>query len=228
MFTFITVLGGMVKSSTQTTWWAILFCLLIMCVILILICASIILEVLPTAAASSELLRTLTLASASVCIHLVPLKIWFTCATILCTILLQCTSLIAVILKLTLTILRFLSSISWYKSSKLSVSTLTIIRSAASTLTLGIVVIIAGAFIIISLIHLLDFWWVLSLILRFSFRFTSTSGLFWFCTLKRLRYISLFFVHRMCYMGIYSRYCCTCCHHWHCRSRWIAFHYYVF
>ena len=58
MFTFITVLGGMVKSSTQTAWWAILFWLLVMCVILILICASVILEVLPTAAASSELLRT--------------------------------------------------------------------------------------------------------------------------------------------------------------------------
>ena len=135
MFTFITVLGGMVKSSTQTTWWAILFQLLVMCVILILICASIILEVLPTVAMSSELLRTSTPASASVCIHLVPLKIQFTCATILCMILLQCASLIVVILKLTLTILRSLSSISWYKSSKLSISTLTIIRSAASTLT---------------------------------------------------------------------------------------------
>ena len=118
MFTFITVLGGMVKSSTQTTWWAILFWLLVMCIILILICASIILEVLPTVATSSELLRTLTLASASVCIHLVPLKIRFTCATVLCTILLWCTSLIAVILKLTLTILRYLSYISWYKFSK--------------------------------------------------------------------------------------------------------------
>ena len=160
MFTFITVLGGMVKSSTQTTWWAILFRLLVMCVILILICASIILEVLPTAAASSKLLRTPTPASASVRVHLVPLKIQFTCATILCTILLWCASLRAVILKLTLTILRSLSSISWYKSFKLSVSTLTIIRSAASTLTWGIVVIIVGAFIIISLVHLLDFWWV--------------------------------------------------------------------
>ena len=164
MFTFITVLGGMVKSSTQTTWWAILFLLLVMCIILILICASIILEVLPTVAASSELLRTLTPASASVYIHLVPLKMQFTCATILCTILLWCASLIAVILKLTLTILRSLSSIFWYKSSKLSVSALIIIRSVASTLTWGIVVIIVGAFIIISLIHLLDFWWVLSLI----------------------------------------------------------------
>ena len=148
----------MVKSSTQTTWWAILFWLLVMCVILILICASIILEVLPAMATSFKLLRTPTPASASLCIQLVPLKIQLTCATILCMILLQCSSLITVILKLTLTILRSLFSISWYKSSKLSVSTWTIIRSAASTLTWGIVVIIVGAFIIVSLIHLLDFW----------------------------------------------------------------------
>ena len=157
MFTFITVLGGMVKSSTQTTWWAILFRLLVMCVILILVCASIILEVLPAMATSSEMLRTPTPASASVCVQLVPLKIWLTCTTILCMILLWCASLIVVILKLTLTILRSLSSILWYKSSKLSVSALTIIRSVASTLTWGIVVIIVGAFIIVSLVHLLDF-----------------------------------------------------------------------
>ena len=160
-----------------------------------LISASVILEILPATGASSELLRTLTPASASVCIQLVPLEIRLTCTTILCTILLRCASLIVVILKLMLTILRSLSSISWYKFSKLSVSTLTIIRSAASTLTWGIVEIIVGAFIIVSLFHLLDFWWVLSLILRFSFRFTSTSGLFRFCAFKRLRYISLFFVH---------------------------------
>ena len=155
-----------------------------MCVVFILISASVILEILPAVGTSSELLRTPTLASASVCIQLVPLEIQLTCATILCMILLRCTSLIAVILKLTLTILRSLSSISWYKSSKLSVSTLTIIRSVASTLTWGIVVIIVGAFIIVSLLHLLDFWWVLSLILRYSFSVTSTSGLFWFCTFK--------------------------------------------
>ena len=126
VFTLITVFGKMVKSSTQTTWWAILFLLLVMCVILILICFSIILEVRPAMAASSKLLRTSTPASASICIHLIPLKIWLTCTTILCTILLRCASLIVVILKLTLTILRSLSSVSWYKSSKLLVSTLTI------------------------------------------------------------------------------------------------------
>ena len=134
MFPFVTMLGAMIKSSTQTTWWAILFRLLVMCVVLILIGASVILKILPAAGSSSEMLRTPTLASALVCIYLVPLKVRLMCATILCTILLQCTSLIVVILKLTLTILRSLSSISWYKSSKLSVSTLTIIRSMASTL----------------------------------------------------------------------------------------------
>ena len=134
MFPFITMLGGMVEPSTQTTWWAILFRLLVMCVVLILISASIILEILPAMGVSSELLRTPTPALASVCIYLVPLEIWLTCTTILCTILLWCASLIAVILKLTLTILSSLSSISWYKSSKLSVSTLTSIRSVASTL----------------------------------------------------------------------------------------------
>ena len=132
MFPFITMLGGMIKSSTQTTWWAILFQLLVMCVVLILIGASIILEILPAAGSSSEMLRTPTPALA--CVYMVPLKVRFMCATILCMILLRCTSLIAVILKLTLTILRSLSSLSWYKSSKWSVSTLTIIRSAASTL----------------------------------------------------------------------------------------------
>ena len=132
MFPFVTMLGGMIESSTQTTWWAILFRLLVVCVILILIGASVILEILPATGASSKLLRTPALAS--VCVYLVPLEIRFTCATILCTILLRCTSLIAVILKLKLTILRSLSSISWYKSSKWSVSALTIIRSAASTL----------------------------------------------------------------------------------------------
>ena len=124
----------MIKSSAQTAWWAILFRLLIMCVILILIRASIILEVLPATGASSKLLRTPAPTSALVCISLVALEILFTCATLLCTVLLWCASLIAVVLKLTLTILRSLSSILWGKSSKLSVSALTIIRSVASTL----------------------------------------------------------------------------------------------
>ena len=195
MFTLITMLGGMVKSSTQTAWRAILFQLLVMCVILILICSSIVLEVRPATVMSSKMLRSSAPASASISIYLVPLKIWLTCTTILCMILLWCASLIVIVLKLTLTILRSLTSVLWYKPSKLSVSTLTIIRSVASTLTWGIVVIIVGAFISVSVIHLLNFWWVLSLILRFSFRFTSASGLFWFCTFKWLRYFTLFFVH---------------------------------
>ena len=131
MFTFITMLGGVVKSSTQTAWWTTLSQLLIMGAILILVCSSIVLEVQPAVAASSKLLRS----SASIIIHLVPLKIWLMCITILCTILLWCASLIVISLKLTLTILRSLASVLWYKSSKLSVSALTIIRSAALTLT---------------------------------------------------------------------------------------------
>ena len=180
MFTLITMLGGMDKSFTQTAWWAILFRLLVMCVILILVCSSIVLEIGPTVATSSKLLRSLAPASASISIHLVSLKIWLTCTTILCMILLWCTSLIATSLKLTLIILRSLTSVLWYKPSKLSVSTLTIVRSVALTLTWGIVVIIVRIFISTSFICLLGFWLVLSLFLRFSFRFTSASGLFWF------------------------------------------------
>ena len=196
------MLGGMVKSSTQTAGRAILFQLLAMCVILILICSSVVLEIGPTAATSSKMLRSSAPALASISIHLVPLKIWLTCTTILCTILLQCTSLIAIMLKLMLTILRSLASVSWYKPLKLSVSTLTIIRSVVLTLTWGIVVVIVRIFVTISFIRLLGYWWVLSLFLRFSFRFISASGLFWFCTLKWLRYFTLFFDYRMCYMGI--------------------------
>ena len=110
-------------------------------------CSSIVLEIGPTAAASSKMLRSSAPALASISIHLVPLKIWLTCATILCMILLWCASLIAIILKLTLTILRSLASVLWYKPSKLSVSTLTIRRSAASTLTWGIVVVIVRIFV---------------------------------------------------------------------------------
>ena len=57
MFPFITMLGGMIESSTQTTWWA-MFQLLVMCVVLILIGASVILEILPDMGSSSEMLRT--------------------------------------------------------------------------------------------------------------------------------------------------------------------------
>ena len=166
-----------------------------MCVVLILVCSSVVLEIGPTAAVSSKMLRSSALASAFISIHLVPLKKWLTCTTILCMILLQWVSLIAIILKLMLTILRSLASVLWNKPSKLLVSALTIIKSVASTLTWGIVVVIVRIFVSISFICLLGFWWVLSLFLRFSFRFTSASGLFWFCTFKQLRYFALFFVH---------------------------------
>ena len=128
-------------------------------------------------------------------LHMIPLKIGLTNVAILSTILLWCTSLIAKILKLMLTILRSLASISWCKPLELSVSALTIIRSAALTLTWGIVIVIIRVFVCVSLFCLLCFWWVLSLFLRFSFRFSSTSGLFWFCAFKCLRYFTLFFVH---------------------------------
>ena len=152
----------MIKSTTQTTGRAILFRLLVMCIILILICSSIVLKIGPTMAMPSKMLRSPTPASASISIHLVPLKIWLTCTTILCTILLQCASVIVIILKLMLTILRSLASVSWYKPLKLSVSTLTIIGSVALTLTWGIVVVIVRIFVNISFICLLGLWWVLS------------------------------------------------------------------
>ena len=149
-----------------------------MCVILILVCSIVILIVSPTTTASSELLRSTATASASISIGMIPLEIGFTTISVLRMILLWCTSLIAIILKLTLTILRSLASLSLHEPSKLSISALTIIRSVGSTLTWGIVIVIIRVFICISFICLLGFWWVLSLFLRFSFRFSSTSGLF--------------------------------------------------
>ena len=145
--------------------------------------------------ASSELLRPTAMALASIHITIIPLEIGFATVAILSTNLLWCASLIVIILKLTLTILRSLASIALYKPSKLSVSALTIIRSVASTLTWGIVIVIVRVFICISFICLLGFWWALSLFLRFSFKFSSTSGLFWFHTFKWLGYFILFFVH---------------------------------
>ena len=79
-------------------------------------------------------------ALASISVALIPLKIGLTSIAVLSLILLWCTSLIAIILKLMLTILGSLSSISWCKPSKLTVPALTIIRSAASTW--GIVIVI--------------------------------------------------------------------------------------
>ena len=135
MFTLIAVLGGMVESTTQAAGRTILFRLLVMCIILMLICSSIILVIGPTAAVSFKILRSSAPASASISVHLVPLKIGLMCITVLHTILLWCTSLITIILKLMLTILRSLASISGCKPLKLSTSALTNISSAASTLT---------------------------------------------------------------------------------------------
>ena len=144
---------------------------------------------------SSVMLRTMAMALASISIALIPMKVGLTSVAILSTILLWCASLIAIILKLMLTILRSLTSISWCKPLKLLISTLAIIRSVASTLTWGIVIVIIRVFVCVSFFCLLGFWWVLSLFLRFSFRFPSTSGLFWFCAFKWLRYFILFSVH---------------------------------
>ena len=164
-----------------------------MCVILILVCSSIVLKIRPTVAMSFKMLRSSASFDSPENMAYMRYHIVY--------------DFVAVHFSdsgnsETDAILRSLASVLWYKPSKLSVSALTIIRSAASTLTWGIVVVIVRIFISISFICLLGFWWVLSLLLRFSFRFTSASGLFWFCALELLRYFTFFFVHRMCYMGI--------------------------
>ena len=149
--------------------------------------------------ASSKLLWTLAMALASVAICLISLKIGFAAGAVLSMVLLKCASLKSIILNLTLIILRSLTSVLLCKTSKLSVTALTIKGPVASTLTWGsiiiIVIIIVRAIICINFICLLGFRWVLSMILRFSFRFTSTSGLFWFFPLKWWGYFALFFVH---------------------------------
>ena len=143
--------------------------------------------------------KLLAMALASVAICLISLKIGFVAGAILSMVLLKCAFLKLIILKLTLIILRRLATVSLCETSKLLVTALTIKRSAATILTWGsmiiIVIIIVMAIVHVSFICLLGFWWVLSLILRFSFRFTSTSGLFQFCPFKQWGYFSLFFVH---------------------------------
>ena len=204
MFSFVTVLRGMIETATQATRWAVLFCLLFMCVILILVRAIVTLIIGPTMTASSELLKTPATTLTSVVIWLTSLKVRFVDVAILHMVLLICTSLKSIILKLMLIILRSLASASLCETSKLTVTTLNIKKSAAMTLTWGsiiiIVIIIVRAILCVRFICLLGFRWVLSLILRFSFRFTSTSGLFWFCPFKLWGYFALFFVHQMCNM----------------------------
>ena len=134
---------------------------------------------------SSKLLRTLATALTSLAICLISLKIGFAAGAVLSMVLLKCASLKSIILKLTLIILSSLASVSLCETSRLSVTALTIERSVATILTWGsvivIVIIIVRAIIRISFICLLGFRGVLSLFLRFSFRFSSTSGLFRFC-----------------------------------------------
>ena len=129
------MLGRMIKTTTRTTRWAILFWLWFMYVILILIHSVVTLIIGPNTTASSKLLRTLAMASASVAIYLISLEVGFVVIAVLSMVLLKCTSLKSITLKLILTILRSLTS-------KLSVTTLTIKRSAALTLSWGIIIII--------------------------------------------------------------------------------------
>ena len=123
--------------------------------------------------ASSGLLRTPATALSSVVICLTSLKIGFAVGAVLSTVLLICASLKLIVLKLMLIILRSLASASLCEASKLSVTALTIERSAATILTWGsiiiIVVIIVRAIISIGFVCLLGFRWVLSMTLRFSF-----------------------------------------------------------
>ena len=101
-------------------------------VILILVCSIAILIVGPTTTTSSKMLRTMATALASVAICLISLKMGFVVIAVLSMVLLRCASLISIILKLTLTILRSLASISLCETSKLSVTTLTSKRSAST------------------------------------------------------------------------------------------------
>ena len=155
---------------------------------------------------SSDMLRTPAITSSSVVICLISLKIGFAVSAVLSIILLICTSLKLIVLKLALIVLRSLASASLCEASKLLITALTIERSMAMILTWGsmiiIVVIIVRAIISIVFICLLGFWWVLSMTLRFSFRFTSTSALFRFCAFKWWGYFPFFFAHRVCDMGI--------------------------
>ena len=189
----------MIVTTVQATERAILFNLLIMCIILILVSAIIALIIGPTMTMSSDVLRTPALALSSVVICLISLKIGFVVSAILSMILLICTLLKSIVLKLVLIVLRSLASASLCEASKLSIAALTIERSVATIWIWGsiiiIVVIIVRAIISIVFICLLGFWWVLSMTLRFSFAFTSTSCLFRFCTFKWWGYFPFFFVH---------------------------------
>ena len=127
-----------------------------MCVTLILIHSIATLIIGSAMTVSSELLRTPATASASVAICLISMTVGFVIVAILSTVLFKCASLKLIVLKLMLTILRSLASVSLCETSKLSVPALTIKGSVASTLICGsvsiIVVIIVRAIICISFI----------------------------------------------------------------------------
>ena len=106
-----------------------------MYVVLILIHSIATLIIGPTMTASSQLLRTLAMASASVAICLIFLKVGFAVVAVLSMVLMKCASLKSIILKLMLTILRSLASVLLCETSKLLVTTFAIKRSAALTLT---------------------------------------------------------------------------------------------
>ena len=179
---------GMIKTATEATGWAILFRLLIVSIILVLIIIIVTLVVDPTMTASSYLLRTPATASSSVGIWLISLEIGFAVAAILITVTLICASLKPIVLKLALIVLRSLASASLCEASELLATALTVKRYAALILTWGsiiiIMIIVIRVIVSVCLVCLLVFWWVLSVTLRFSFRFTSTSGLLQFCPLE--------------------------------------------
>ena len=129
--------------------------------ILILVHSITTLIVGPTTTTSSKMLRTMAATSASIAICLISLEIGFAVIAVLSMVLLGCASLISPILKLTLTILRYLASVLLCETSKLSVTALTSKRSMALTLTWGIVIIfmiiVVRALICIGFICLLGY-----------------------------------------------------------------------
>ena len=159
-------------------------------IILILVSAIITLVIGPTMTASSDVLRAPAMASSSVVICLISLNSVDMC--------------LAEIDSSEIGVDCIEASASLCEASKLLFTALTIERSVAMILTWGsiivIVVIIVRAIISIVFICPLGFWWVVSMTLRFSFRFNSTSGLFWFCTFKWWGYFPFFFVHHVCDM----------------------------
>ena len=139
-------------------------------------------------------------------IWFISLKIGCVVATVLITATLMCTFLKPVVLKLAFIVLSSLASASLCIASELSATALTIKRSGTSILTWGniviIMIIVIRVIVSVCFICLLVFWWVLSVTLRFSFRFTSTSGLLQFCPFKQRGYFLFIFINQVCDMGM--------------------------